>query len=125
MKFNITNKTLIPSVVILMGILFALAFLLRSFNLQNPVVRIKKGNQIVEEIRMSDVEDYEIVNLGTNKVRIEHDGVYMDNANCPDKLCVHQGRISRTGQSIICLPNKIIVEIVGKKPDVDAVSGAR
>lgn len=125
MKFNITNKTLIPSVVILMGILFALAFLLRSFNLQNPVVRIKKGNQIVEEIRMSDVEDYEIVNLGTNKVRIEHDGVYMENANCPDKLCVHQGRISRTGQSIICLPNKIIVEIVGKKPDVDAVSGAR
>ena len=125
MKFNITNKTLFPSVVILMGILFALAFLLRSFNLQNPVVRIKKGNQIVEEIRMSDVEDYEIVNLGTNKVRIEHDGVYMENANCPDKLCVHQGRISRTGQSIICLPNKIIVEIVGKKPDVDAVSGAR
>ena len=125
MKFNITNKTLIPSVVILMGILFALAFLLRSFNLQNPVVRIKKGNQIVEEIRMSDVEDFEIVNLGTNKVRIEHDGVYMENANCPDKLCVHQGRISRTGQSIICLPNKIIVEIVGKKPDVDAVSGAR
>lgn len=125
MKFNITNKTLIPSVVILMGILFALAFLLRSFNLQNPVVRIKKGNQIVEEIRMSDVEDYEIVNLGTNKVRIEHDGVYMENANCPDKLCVHQGRISKTGQSIICLPNKIIVEIVGKKPDVDAVSGAR
>ncbi len=125
MKFNITNKTLIPSVVILMGIFFALAFLLRSFNLQNPVVRIKKGNQIVEEIRMSDVEDYEIVNLGTNKVRIEHDGVYMENANCPDKLCVHQGRISKTGQSIICLPNKIIVEIVGKKPDVDAVSGAR
>ena len=125
MKFNITNKTLIPSVVILMGILFALAFLLRSFNLQNPVVRIKKGNQIVEEIRMSDVEDYEIVNLGTNKVRIEHNGVYMENANCPDKLCVHQGRISKTGQSIICLPNKIIVEIVGKKPDVDAVSGAR
>ena len=125
MKFNITNKTLIPSVVILMGILFALAFLLGSFNLQNPVVRIKKGNQIVEVIRMSDVEDYEIVNLGTNKVRIESDGVYMENANCPDKLCVHQGRISKTGQSIICLPNKIIVEIVGKKPDVDAVSGAR
>lgn len=125
MKFNLTNKTLIPSVVILMGILFALAFLIRSFNLQNPVVRIKKGNQIVEEIRMSDVEDYKLVNLGTNKVRIEPDGVYMENANCPDKLCVHQGKINKAGESIICLPNKIIVEIVGKKPDVDAVSGAR
>jgi len=125
MKIKMTNKILVPFVAILMGILFALAFLLRGFNPQNPVVRIKKGKQIVEEIRMSDVEDYKLVNLGTNMVRIEPDGVYMENANCPDKLCVHQGKINRAGESIICLPNKIIVEITGKKSDVDAVSGAR
>lgn len=125
MKIKLTNKILVPALVILMIILIFGAFLMKNTNVQNPVVRIKKGNQIVEEIRMSDVEDYKLINLGTNKVRIERDGVYMEKANCPDKLCVHQGKIDKAGESIICLPNKIIVEITGKKSDVDAVSGAR
>ena len=116
MKTKLTNKILIPAVIIFMIILILAAFLLKNANSQN---------QIIEEIKLSDAEKMQIVDLGTNEVHIENEGVYMAKAKCPDKLCVHQGRISKAGQSIICLPNKIIVEIVGKKSDVDAVSGAR
>lgn len=37
--------------------------------------------------------------------------VHMQDADCPDKLCIKQGEISKDGQKIVCLPNKIVVEI--------------
>lgn len=66
-------------------------------------------------------KDCEINVNGTNTVVIENNQVYMKDANCPDKLCIHQGRISDSGRDIICLPNKIIIK-VGKTTDIDAVS---
>ena len=35
----------------------------------------------------------------------------MTEADCPDKLCVHQKPVSKNHESIICLPNKVIVEV--------------
>lgn len=40
-------------------------------------------------------------------------------ADCPDKLCVHQQEISKAGESIICLPHKLVVRIEGTG-EVDA-----
>lgn len=54
---------------------------------------------------------------GTNHMLI-HDGkVSLDDASCPDHLCVKQGEISAAGESIICLPNQVVVEIRGKQED--------
>lgn len=39
----------------------------------------------------------------------------VDDASCPDKLCVKMGEAEFSGQSIICLPNKVVIEIVGGK----------
>ena len=32
-------------------------------------------------------------------------------ASCPDKLCVHQKSISRSGETIVCLPARIVIEV--------------
>lgn len=34
-------------------------------------------------------------------------------ADCPDKLCVHQRAISKSNETIVCLPNKVVVQITG------------
>lgn len=47
-----------------------------------------------------------------NVIEIKDGKVIMKSADCPDKLCVKQGTISKNGQSIICLPNKTVVRIV-------------
>ena len=49
---------------------------------------------------------------GQNRLIIENGRAYMQEADCPDKLCVKQGNISMKGQSIICLPHKVVAEIV-------------
>ena len=48
---------------------------------------------------------------GKNHIRISNRSVDMIDATCPDQLCVHQRAISKNRESIICLPNKVIVQI--------------
>lgn len=57
-------------------------------------------------------EDQEISINKTNKVQISEGTAKMTWAECPDQICVHHKEISRTGESIICLPNKIVVSII-------------
>ncbi len=54
------------------------------------------------------IEGYED---GTNYLVIKDGEAYLTEASCPDLLCVHMGKISSQGQSIICLPNRVVVEI--------------
>lgn len=49
--------------------------------------------------------------FGINIVNIERDGVSVIEANCPDKLDVKVGKIKNVGQTIVCLPNRLVIEI--------------
>lgn len=40
-------------------------------------------------------------------------------SDCPDKVCVRTGYISREGQKIVCLPNRVIVEVKAAQAGVD------
>ncbi|WP_422444549.1 NusG domain II-containing protein [Thermoanaerobacterium sp. DL9XJH110] len=51
------------------------------------------------------------VPLGENIVEVDRNRVRMMYADCPDKDCVRQGWISRPGQMLVCLPNRMVVKI--------------
>ncbi len=60
---------------------------------------------------------------GTNRLEISGGTANMIWADCPDKICVNQKAISKKGESIICLPNRVVVSIAGgEEPEVDAVA---
>jgi hypothetical protein len=42
-------------------------------------------------------------------------------APCPDKVCVHTGKIMRSGEKIICVPNKLVISIGSGKNEYDAI----
>lgn len=54
------------------------------------------------------------VELDCITVVIKNGEVWATDADCPDKTCERTGKISRPGQSIVCLPNGVVVSIVGK-----------
>lgn len=54
-------------------------------------------------------------------LEIKDGSVRMLSAHCPDQLCVLQGAISKAGQSIVCLPQRVVVEIKGKNKDTDII----
>lgn len=49
----------------------------------------------------------------TNTLVIEDGVAYLSYANCPDRTCVRTGKIKYVGQSITCLPNRLVVSIEG------------
>ena len=59
----------------------------------------------------------------TNKVIINQGHVQMESANCHNQLCVNRGQITKAGEAIIGLPNRVVVRITGKEADVDVYSG--
>lgn len=64
------------------------------------------------------------LNGGSNILVIGEGQAWLSEANCPDLLCVRQGKIRYTGQSIICLPNRLTVTVEGgESDDVDAAVG--
>lgn len=56
----------------------------------------------------------------TNTIEISDGQVRMTEADCPDKLCIHTGKISESGQTIVCLPNRVVISISGENSTVDA-----
>lgn len=57
-----------------------------------------------------------------NILSISNGYVYMKDASCKGRDCVHQGKINKTGERIVCLPHKIVVEIKGGSKEYDSVS---
>ena len=80
------------------------------------------GNEIM---RLPLSEDREIL-LGeapdTNLLVIKDGRAAVTEASCPDKVYVHTGWIDKSGQSIVCLPHRLVVSIEGGKAAADAVA---
>lgn len=60
---------------------------------------------------------------GYNILVIEGGEAWLLEADCPNLLCVKTGKIRYAGQSIVCLPHKVAVRIVGGASALDAVTG--
>lgn len=58
-----------------------------------------------------------------NVLVIKDHSAYIKQASCKDLVCVHQRKIKKTGEAIICLPNKVVIEIIGGEEDVDIITG--
>ena len=51
---------------------------------------------------------------GKNTLVIENNKAFMKDANCPDKICEGHSKISYKGETIVCLPHKVVIEIVAE-----------
>ena len=109
---------LIASVLLIAAALFLVLELTKEAGAR---VVVKVDGQEIAEYSLEKDGTYPL-NGGTNILVIEGGKAYLTDANCPDKLCVHQGKISMTGETITCLPNKLTVTVFGTKESVDLVS---
>jgi hypothetical protein len=60
--------------------------------------------------------------LGQTEIVIAGGRVWVEDSPCRDKICVQMGKKKRTGEQIVCLPNRVVVEVVGDEFEFDAVS---
>ena len=73
-------------------------------------------------IKVDGVTEGTYVLTEDRRIEIKNGEASMIEADCPDQICVHEKAISADGESIICLPNKIVVEVESdKESELDAV----
>ena len=86
---------------------------------EEKVCKISVNGEIVEEIPLSrDVE----VKIDGCIVKVEKGEVFVTDSTCPDKVCERTGKISKSGESVICVPNHISLEISGEREN-DVIAG--
>lgn len=106
----------------MMVVLFLVCFLFRGG--EGEQVEISLQGKVYG---IYDLSEDRIIEVGngtiTNVVEIRQGKVYMTEADCPDRLCIRQGKISRDRETIVCLPNRVVVTVRSKqKTDYDAVA---
>ena len=113
----IRKKDWIPAAFVLILVCGAFLWQLGVQHAEGQSVRVTVGG--VETGVWPLDADAEIPLIGANggkNVLVIRDGeAYIREADCPDGLCVRQGKIHAPGQSLICLPHEIVVEITGRK----------
>lgn len=78
---------------------------------------------VIAEIPLDVSGEYVFPQVGGMVFTAGDGAVSVTESGCGDKTCMRTGKISKRGEAIICVPNKVIVEIKGssKESDVDAV----
>ena len=66
------------------------------------------GTYSLEQDQVIEVKENDFY----NRIRIQDGAAYMEEANCPDGYCEEQGKISGRTQTIVCLPHKLVVEVL-------------
>ena len=81
---------------------------------------------LVKELSsMAAVDTFTVEGPGgfSNTILVEPGRIRVSQAGCPDQVCVDQGFVSDGAVPIVCLPNKLIIQIVGGGDRLDAATG--
>ncbi|MDN6161470.1 MAG: NusG domain II-containing protein [Atopostipes sp.] len=129
--------------LIIIGLLVIISFLPLAIFANNKSQLTDKDQQIqvVVSVDGEEIHQMELKNDHTretflydngsgheNLIVRDGDEVYIKEASCPDELCVYEGPINQVGETIVCLPHRLLVEIVSTSSaiedsgDIDLVS---
>jgi hypothetical protein len=127
------NKLLVSAAIIVIPVIAALAALaaINTYGDLNPgkmaVVTSSTGE--VWQLPLNRDSRTQITTpLGTNIIVVQNGEVFVESADCPGSDCVEHQPVSAAGQTIICLPHKLVVEVRGEDNgsalgDVNAAGG--
>lgn len=121
LKLKKGDIVLIICVFCIAALIFCAVYFLSP---QGYTVKIEVDSENVAAFSLNENRTYTVKKDGkvTNVVEIKDKKVSVTAADCPDKICVKHREISKSGESIICLPNRVVVSIEGENEEVDGVA---
>ena len=124
MKKLLANKKLLTDLILVLSLLLLSGVLYLALNgggEEGAYVLVRVDGVDTDRYSLTQNGTYEL-NGGTNILVIRDGYAMLTDADCPDKLCVKQGKIHITGQCITCLPNKLTVTVYGADSEVELFS---
>ena len=114
-RLSVNDMKFIIGIAAALLLLFALSIFLGGE--KGAEVLITIDGELYGTYSLSENQEIPIIIDGvtTNLLVIKDGKADMTEADCPDKLCVHQRAVSKNNESIVCLPNKVVVQVTGAK----------
>lgn len=85
---------------------------------------IIQNNEVLERINLDQLTEVVYVKYEGKYpgiIEVKNGSIRFNSADCPDKVCVRTGWISKPGQIAVCLPAGVIIKIEGENPDFDLI----
>ncbi len=115
---------IIVSVAVIVGVLSFFLYYVNSGS--GNTVTVEKDGEIIQMLSLDeDFEKQYDFDGETNTLIIKDGKAMVTEANCPDGICANHKPISRAGESIICLPHKLVITVSNDKTEdneIDAVA---
>ena len=114
----------IGAVSVIVGILLVCLYVFGGES--GKYVQVESNGNVIDTLKLDeDIQKEYAFGDETNTLKIENGKATVTSANCPDGICVNHKAIYRKGESIICLPHKLVITIIGDSPtddEIDAVA---
>ena len=122
------KKADIVLLIIILVVGIPLSVLSLTEGIGGDKVRISLDGEIYGVYPLGEDREIEVTEDGhTNHITIKDGQVSMSYSTCLNQVCVNTGAISQAKDAIVCLPNRVVVEIIssekGKGGDADVISG--
>ena len=125
------KKADIVLLIIILVVGIPLSVLSLTEGIGGDKVRISLDGEIYGVYPLGEDREIDVTEDGhTNHITIKDGQVSMSYSTCRNQVCINTGAISETKDAIVCLPNRVVVEIIssdsgsiGKGGDADVISG--
>ena len=108
-------------IMIILGLI--VSYTLATGNDAGDTVNIKVNGEMYAYYSLSDDQTIDVEQNGhINKITIKDGQVSMAFSDCPNQDCVKHRAISGSAETIVCLPNKVTVEIEGGSTGLDTIA---
>ena len=125
-KSTIKSKKKEMIAVLILIIIAVVSFVCIKFFAEGKgkYVKVYVNEKLTKTFDLKKDREYFIeTKLGYNLLIIKNEKARILDADCPNKICVDKGYISKNGESIICLPHNVVVTIESsEEKEVDAVA---
>ena len=117
------KKRIKNDIFLALGVLLAAGILygtMQLFSGNGKWAVIEQDGREIARLPLETSHKYQIDSTwGSNEVCTAKGYVWMENADCPDALCIGQGKINSTDGRIVCLPHRLVIRIEGAAQGLD------
>ena len=112
---------------LLLGLLLAAGALITLTAVEGDLVEVYIDGVLSESYSLGEDLTVDIAGVGgVNRLRVKGGEATVEYADCPDGICESHRPISRSGESIVCLPHKVVITVKSVRdanaPDVDVAA---
>ena len=88
---------------------------------EGAIIQIVRNKSVMDSYPLAIEQQIELSDeSGRNTLLIQNGKAQIIDADCPDGLCMHQNPIRYNGETIVCLPHKLVIRVVsGEEGEVD------